>query len=35
MGRLPHFVYTNEGAHPNGPVGWASFPPELDYLSVD
>jgi hypothetical protein len=35
MAGLPHFVYTNEGSHMNGPVGWTSFPPELDFLSVD
>jgi hypothetical protein len=35
LGSLPHFVYTNEGGHRNGPVGWPSIPPELDFISVD
>lgn len=35
LGPLDHFVYTNEGCHGNGPVGWATIPPSLDIISID
>ena len=35
MGSADHFVYTNEGCHDNGPVGWKSIPPSLDVISID
>ena len=35
LGVLDHFVYTNEGCHNNGPVGWDSIPPSLDIISID
>ena len=35
MGSADHFVYTNEGCHDNGPVGWKSIPPSIDVISVD
>lgn len=35
LGDLEHFVYTNEGCHSNGPVGWKTIPPSLDIISID
>ena len=35
LGSLEHFVYTNEGCHDNGPVGWSAIPPSLDIISID
>ena len=29
------FVYTNEGCHDNGPIGWPSIPASLDVISID
>eukprot|EP01051_Picozoa_sp_SAG22_P007111 SAG22_NODE_490_length_9834_cov_7.723780_2_plen_114_part_00 len=35
LGDAEHFVYTNEGCHGNGPVGWETIPPSLDIISID